>query len=202
MGLVEIYGKVVPQKEGLMKSPFTAHDCVYYKYIIQEYRRSGKNSQWVTVKKGQDHRLFYLKDETGMVLINPKDAKIDIPKDNQIESGLGHDPPAAAKAFLAAQNVRYEGLLGINKTMRYIEYFIAPDDHLYIMGTATDNPYTEEASAVKGVQDVMIAKGKHHKFYYISDRTEKDVLQRYRWKTYGGIIIGAILISLGTLMVM
>ena len=40
MGLVEIYGEVIPSKGHLLKSPFSNHDCVYYKYEIQELRRN------------------------------------------------------------------------------------------------------------------------------------------------------------------
>ena len=65
MGLVEIYGEVVPSKDNILKSPFTNKDCVYYKYSIQELRSSGKNTYWATVDQGEEHRVFYLKDETG-----------------------------------------------------------------------------------------------------------------------------------------
>jgi len=195
MGLVEIYGEVIPSKDNVLKSPFTNNDCVYYKYSIQELRSSGKNSSWVTIDQGKAHRLFYLKDETGSVLVDPTGAKIDTPVDNKIDSSMGHDPPQAAKDFLASRNIKWEGLFfGINKTMKYIESFIAPGDRLYIMGTADDNPYVKDASTEKSVEDIMITKGKYEKFYYISDKLEDAVLFNYKAKTYGGIITGSILI--------
>ena len=84
--------------------------------------------------------------------------------------------------------------------MKYSEYFIAPGDKLYIMGTAGDNPYVKEASAEKGVEDIMIKKGKFEKFYYISDKQEDAVLFKFTAKTYGGIIIGSFLILLSLLV--
>ena len=129
MGLVEVYGKVVPWQGTMLKSPMTNRDCVYYKYTTEEYRRSGKHSHWVTIKKDMGSIHFNLKDETGMVLVNPKGAKIDIPKDFEFRSGLGTDPPTSVKQFLKINNLRFEGsLFGFNKTMRFRESFIEPSE--------------------------------------------------------------------------
>ena len=198
MGLVEIFGEVIPVKGQVLRSPFSQKDCVYYRYHIDELRSTGKNTHWVTIKKGEEIRYFYLKDETGMVLINPVNAKIDIPLDNVFKSGVGKDPPATALPFLYANQVKYEGFLfKINKTMRYTEYFIAPKDKLYIMGTATDNPFVKEASTVKGVEDIIIKKGDHEKFYYISDKHENMILKRLRLIVLCGFVFGSLLIIIG-----
>ena len=58
MGLVEIYGEVIPEKDNILKSPFSQNDCIYYKYRIDELRSSGKSTHWVTIKKGRDYRNF------------------------------------------------------------------------------------------------------------------------------------------------
>jgi hypothetical protein len=199
MGLVEIFGQVIPIKEHVFKSPFTDKDCVYYQYIIDEYRSSGKSSHWVTVKKEEQRDLFYLKDETGMVLIDPTDAQIEARKDFECQSGLGKDPPEQVIRFLSAKNLSHEGFLGMNKTMRYQETIIAPDDSLYIMGTAGTNPFKKEGTAYH-VDSIMIQKGEHEKQYYISDKPEKQILTHLAILTYGiggcgivFIIIGAIL---------
>lgn len=200
MGLVEIAGEAMPFKD-VLKSPFSQRDCVYYRYTIEEYRRSGKHSQWVTIKHGEQRSHFYLKDDTGTVLIDPKGAKIDIPLDNEFNSGVGRDPPETVKQFLNSCDIAHEGFLfGINKTMRYREYFIAPGDKLYIVGTATDNPFVEDATAEKGVEDVMIQKGQHEKFYYISDKSERQVIRGYSMKMMGGIGLGSILIVAGLVL--
>ncbi len=201
MGLVEIYGKVKPLKDNILKSPFSNNNCVYYKYNVKELRQSGKSSSWVTIKKGEEKKLFYLKDETGSVLIDLTGAKIDIPTDNIYDSSLGKDPPEIVKQFLSTKNIKWEGFLfGINKTMKYTEYFIAPGDKLYIMGSADDNPYVKEASAEKSVEDIMIQKGKFEKLYYVSDKHEDAILSRYTLKTYAGIIVGLISIIISIII--
>jgi len=199
IGLVEIFGHVIPIKERVFKSPFTDKDCVYYKYTIEEYRSSGKSSHWVTIKKEEQRDLFYLKDETGMVLIDPTGAQIEARRDFEFQSGFGKDPPEQVIRFLTAHNLTHEGFLGFNKTMRYQETLIAPDDTLYIMGTAGTNPFKKEGTA-NHVDSIMIQKGKHEKQYYISDKPEKQILTNLALITYGTegggivfIIIGAIL---------
>ena len=198
MGLVEVYGKVVSWQGTMLKSPMTNRDCVYYKYTIEEYRKSGKHSHWVTIKKDVGSLHFNLQDETGKVLVNPKGAKIDIPRDFEFKSGFGKDPPISVKQFLKINNLRFEGsLFGFNKTMRFRESFIEPSDKLYIMGTAGDNPFVDDATTKKGVEDVLIQKGKHDKFYYISDKSEHEVLKALKGKVVFGIGLGSIFIIIG-----
>ncbi len=50
------------------------------------------------------------------------------------------------------------------------------------------------------MEDVMIQKGRHEKIYYISDRHEKGVLKKLRFKIMGGIFGGAVL-TVGSLAV-
>jgi hypothetical protein len=198
MGLVEIYGEVVASIDNILKSPFSQKECVYYRYKIEEYRSSGKSSHWATIRKGTNYVYFYIKDDTGKVLVDPKDAKIDIPADNVFKSSMGKDPSHTVQQFLQKEKVKFEGaFLGINKTMRYTEYFIAPKDKLYILGTAADNPFVKDASTTEGVEDVIIKKGKHEKFYYISDRSEKMILRRLNRIVIYGFVFGSLLIILG-----
>ncbi|HIH11879.1 TPA: hypothetical protein HA241_06835 [Candidatus Woesearchaeota archaeon] len=200
MGLVEIHGDVVPFKE-LLTGPFSKKECVYYYYTIEEYRRSGKNSKWITIKHGEQSTPFFLKDNTGSVLINPTGAKIDAPLTTQYESGLMRDPPAAIRNFLTQQNLNFESFFGINKKMRFTEYSIPPATELYILGTAGDNPHMEETTALKGVEDVMIQHGNNDKTYFISTKNEHQLLSSLRWKTIGGIG-GGFILSIGSLIVM
>ena len=201
MGLVEIFGEVVPSIDNILKSPFTQKDCVYYNYKIDELRSTGKSAHWVTIKKGWNYVYFYLKDDTGKVLVDPLDAKIDIATDNVFKSSLGKDPSDTVKQFLQRENVNFEGsLFKINKTMRYTECFIQPKDKLYIMGTAADNPFVKDSSVIDGIEDIIIKKGKHDKFYYISDKNEKMILKHLNRIVICGFLFGSLLIILGLVL--
>lgn len=193
MGLVEICGEVIPASNRIFKAPFTNKDCVYYRCIVQEERSSGKRRTWVTIKEEEKRDYFYLKDDTGLVLIDPRNAEIDIPTDFQFQSGINKDPPDSLKQYLSANKISYEGIFSINKKMRFYEYHIAPNDKLYIMGFAGDNPFVKEGWAQQGIEDVMIQKGESE-IYYISDRSEKEIIGRLKLKMVGELVGGFLLV--------
>lgn len=199
MGLVEICGQVIPIKERIFKSPFTNKECVYYQFTIEEYQSSGKNSHWVTIKKGVERDLFYLKDDTGMVLIDPTGATIEAKKDFEYQSGLGKDPPEQVIRFLNTNNLAYEGFFGLNKTMRYRESIIIPGDTLYIMGTADENPFNKKRTE-DHVDSIIIQKGKYEQQYYISDKSEKQILKNLTLLTYIMWSFGIVLIIIGAIL--
>ncbi|MBU4493580.1 MAG: E3 ubiquitin ligase family protein [Nanoarchaeota archaeon] len=193
MGLVEIYGEVVPAYKEILKSPFSNKDCVYYSYTIEEYRSSGKSSHWVTVENGHNEQPFYLKDDTGGVLIDSKGANINVLRDFEFNTGFGKKTPDLVLNFLKSKGMNHKTLFGFGKTMRYKEHFIAPKDKLYIMGTASDNPFVEDGTAKNNVEDIIIQKGKNEKMYYISDKQENALLKEIKWKMLGFIFGGALL---------
>jgi len=190
MGMVEVYGEARPCN-GRLRSPFSGSDCVYYRYTIEEYRRSGKSSRWVTVRKGQSNNCFYLKDDTGAVLVNPEGASIEIPMDNEYSSGWGNDPPHCVNAFMIENGISHDSFLGFNKKMRFREYYIAPGDPLYVMGTAAENPSADPERLDVGAEHVMITKA--NKCFYISDSPEKKILGSLRWRMLCGVYGGAAL---------
>jgi hypothetical protein len=193
MGLVEISGEVVPAKNMILKSPLTKTNCVYYRLVIEEERSSGKSRVWVTIKDEEKRTYFYVKDETGLVLVDPKGAEVDVSPNFSFNSGLGKDPPDFVKCYLLANNISYQDFFGINKKMRFYEYCIAPKDKIFIMGTAGDNPFIEEGWAQSGIEDIMIQKGEGE-IYYISNRSEKEILSRLKLKAIGFILLGGFII--------
>lgn len=193
MGFVEVYGEALPAEGKLLKSPFSGQDCFYYHYTIEEQRRSKNRTYWHTVKKESLGVNFYLQDDTGKVVVNPFKANADIPSDYTYRSNSGNLPTQRIQDFLKEKGVKYKGFLGFNKTMRYTEYFIAPHDKVYILGTAGDNPHVDEATAVEGVEDVMIQKGNKGSIYYISDKSEKECIKSHSWSVIWQIYGGAAL---------
>jgi hypothetical protein len=196
MGLVEIYGSVVPYQKKLLKSPLTDSDCVYYSYRIEVRRGSGKNRHWATIKKGSDSVHFNLKDDTGSVLVDSKGAKVDIPPNLCTQTYTSGLHSRSIKSFLEKSDIKYK-FLGLNKNMRFTEYHIAPKDKLYILGSAGDNPFVENATAQKNEDDIMIQKGDTEKVFYISDSHETKILKSLKWKTIGGFFGGGALIVVG-----
>jgi hypothetical protein len=189
MGLAEVYGEVVPLK--VLKSPFSGEDCVYYRYQIEEMQGSGKNRHWATIKKEENSTPFRLRDGTGEILVDCTGANVDINYDNRFESSMGRDPPPQVVSFLKANRIAHEGFLGINKQMRYTEYFIGPKEKVYVMGTASDNP--DVKLTAKGMENIIIKKGENEKMFYVSDKSEKEILSSLGWKVILGVLGGAAL---------
>lgn len=195
MGLVEIFGKVCKYSNKILESPFSLTDCIYYKYVIKQYKGTREGiEQWKTLKEEIKNTLFCLQDETGTVLIDPKDAKVEIDADYNFLSKPGADPPEHIQNFLKSINIDYKGFLGRNKRILYSEYVIKPDDKIYIMGTAKDNPYKEDGTAQKGVEDILISKGPKESLFYISDKSEGEILKSHSSESkmlyiFGGFIV-------------
>ncbi|MEW5955592.1 MAG: GIDE domain-containing protein [Candidatus Micrarchaeota archaeon] len=190
MGLVEVFGSIEAFKETLV-SPIMKKNCVWYSFKVEEKRGSGKSSHWATVMSGTRGVPFFVRDDTAAVLVNPEGAQTEFSTDLTASSNVLKEPPEAVKAFLKEHNYDYKAFF-LNKTMRFEEKFVCPGDSVYVMGTAGDNPFVEEATAVKGVEDAMIAKAKNAPFF-IYDKPEKQILASLAWKSWGGILGGAVL---------
>ncbi len=196
MGLVEIKAKAFKPLKQFLISPFQGKKCLWYKYTIEEYHKTEDSDYWKTIKMGEERIPFYVKDNTGTVLVDPKGARIELPIDYEHRSGFRREAPKRIATFCQKQNVKTKGWF-FNKTLRYREYILQPNDQLYIIGTAGDNPYVEDATGQKNEDDIMIQKGENEKFYYISDQPEEDILSRLKWKVVGGLFGGAALMVIG-----
>ncbi len=187
IGDAEVYGEVVPIHS--YTTPFTHGKCVYCKWTIEEWKKQGKNHAWVTIRSGKIGDRFYLQDDTGKVLVDPKEADIDIKRDFQYSG----DPTKDKKIldFLEKNNISYKGWI-FTKKMRFREDFIAPGDKVFIMGRAGKDP--QASPSEKNEDTLMMQRGT---FYYISDKSEKDVLTSHMWRMILSIGFGGLLLALG-----
>ncbi len=121
MGQVEVIGAALPF-ENPIKSPFTNTPCVYYRWAVEEYRRSKNSSYWAEIAKGASKNRFYLQDDTGKVLIDPEGAEVDIPHDlqTQIKTPL-------IDAFLSSNKISSKAWF-FGRQLRYTEYYITPKE--------------------------------------------------------------------------
>ncbi len=175
-GLVELNGTAVPIKPVI--SPVSGKPCVYYRVEHQSYVRSKHGGSWVTTTVDTGFEKFLLKDDAGKVEVDPENADVDIPSDN----------------------IKYYRL----HSKRDIEYYLAPGDNVFVLGTAKIKPGVKSA---KNEENFLISKGEGDPFYYISDKKETDVQKHLstsaKWQVYGGGIIfilsiGYIILTLAT----
>ncbi len=134
MGEVELAGQAEHCHQALT-APFSNSPCVYYKYKIEEYHSNGKNSHWDTIAKGESTASpFYLKDDTGRVLVSPAKAEMVIDQKLRTES---MNPQI--ENFLTRSGLRSRGLFGFQRRLRFTEWHIKPNEKVYVLGFAQKN---------------------------------------------------------------
>jgi hypothetical protein len=140
MGMVEITGLAVGPYT--MVAPITARPSYYYRTLVWEWKQSGKNKQWVKVAGECMHVPFFVDDNTGRMLVDPRGADLDLHRDFEQEFCDGlftmkEPAPANVRAFLAKHGVV------TNNKIKVEEFCIKPKNALFILGTLTENPGLE-----------------------------------------------------------
>ena len=204
MGLVELKGKI-EMAENLLKDPFDDKDCVYWYVHIEEHVKRGKRRRWVTRHKASDCVPFLFSDDTGSVLVQPKNADMsNVKRDSEYESTFlfSEKLPLKVRKYCDKHNVKYTGWFGGKRRMRCRTTYLERNDQLYIMGDA--RPLTEkEIGYAKGVAAVIDYKEDSH--FLISDKSEKDLVDEHGSQSFlvplgiilSGSGLGIILSALG-----
>jgi len=216
MGLVEINGRA--RAIELLVTPFSDTECVWYRYEIKEYRqhtsrdskgRTRTSHRWETIRTGSRATPFFCEDDTAKVWVDPDGADFMISQRRifyQHEKFLG----SITRIFEALRNwdktktdlldregweleempedqfISFGAQVGDRK---YYEYFVRPDDTLYVLGTAAGRD-----GAPGGI---CIERGENEKTYVISDSSEKELLSKMRIRVIAILAIGVIAITGG-----
>ncbi len=207
VGLVELAGKAKFKTE--MKSPISQVKCTYWR-INAEWYQPGKHGGWRNLYSANSSEQFYLEDETGKMLIEPKDAEIDIPRDFFSQGHLSdralfgilpqNQLDKKVLAFLDANpdvKKKFQNYGGYDQ--RVDEFFIAEDDPVFIVGGA--EPLSGVSSTVSN-ENLIVKKGKFENIMYISDSSEKKVLSNLSGSMWWGIGIGFILFGIGLFLLL
>lgn len=140
MGMVEISGLATGPYT--MIAPITTRPCYYYRTLVWEWKQSGKNKEWVQIAGECMHVPFFVDDNTGCLLIDPRGADIDLHRDFQEEFNGSFfssrdDAPGNVIQFLARHGVSTTNKIKVE------EFCIKPKNSLFILGTLADNPGLE-----------------------------------------------------------
>lgn len=135
MGLVELNG--MPVGPAMIPAGISGDPCFYYRAIAWESQKSGKDSEWKQVADESLFVPFFLKDDTGSMLIHAQGADMDVHRNFKDEFGGsffegGNVPEGPVQMFLLRH-----GLLG--KHVRLEEHCIKPDLPLFVVGTLGEN---------------------------------------------------------------
>ena len=126
-GYVELVGIAHPSSAPAI-SPLSSTTCLWWRYTIERYQKTGKSSHWVTVEKGSSDTIFLVRDDTGDCQIFPKGADIHT-SHRKMWRGHSRRPLSAPAGYSSSLSVG--GLLG---NYRYSEFFLLEGDPLYCLG--------------------------------------------------------------------
>jgi len=179
VGLVEVSGHAQPEN-GLLRAPFSGMPCVLFSYQVEERRASRKETRWETIAKGTSQEPFFVRDETGRVLVVPFDAQLVLPDNRTTRNNWLGTLPEETILGLLKLGVSVEGWFG-EKTLRCSESCILPDETVYVMGTAQENK--SAADSTENSARLYIGSSRDNEFI-ISDRSEKELLSSLQWQVY------------------
>lgn len=137
MGMVEVSGQAVGPYT--LTAPITARPCYYCRTLVWEYKQRGKSKEWVKVAADGFHVPFFVDDNTGRVLVDPRGAELDLHRDFQQEFCDGfftmkEPAPPNVREFLARHGIV------TNNRIKVEEFCIKPKNALFILGTLGENP--------------------------------------------------------------
>ncbi|HEY1657656.1 MAG TPA: GIDE domain-containing protein [Candidatus Sulfotelmatobacter sp.] len=136
LGMVELSGLAAGPYT--MPAPITERQCYFYRTVVWEWKRQGRSSRWVKVAGECSHVPFFLDDNTGKVLIDPRGAELDLHcdfKEEYSDSIFSSDDgaPPNVRSFLSRH-----GLMTGNK-IKVEEYCIKPKNAMFVVGTLGEN---------------------------------------------------------------
>jgi hypothetical protein len=136
LGMVEISGLATGPYT--MLAPITGRPCYYFRTLVWEWKQHGKNKEWVKIAGECMHVPFFLDDNTGRMLIDPRGAALDLHRDFQEEFCdsffTTKDPaPESVRTFLARHGVM------TNNKIKVEEFCIKPKNALFTLGTLAEN---------------------------------------------------------------
>jgi hypothetical protein len=140
LGLVELNGLAVGPYT--TTAPITARPCYFYRTLVWEWKREGRSSKWVKVAAECMHVPFFLDDNTGKVMVDPRGADIDLHRDFQQQFcdsffTMKEEAPDNVRSFLFRH-----GISTTNK-IKVEEFCIKPKNALFLLGTLDENPGLE-----------------------------------------------------------
>ncbi|GAB7255831.1 hypothetical protein [Polaribacter sp. OB-PA-B3] len=135
----KVTGKALHVKQPLI-APFSKRKCVYYKITIQQKRNNGKNSHWRTLISDSKIQEFFIETKGEHVIVrpklNPKNFKSYLVIDKKTSSGTFNKPTKEFLEVLKKYNIRSDGFLGFNKSLRYTEAIIELEEIVTVAGIA------------------------------------------------------------------
>ncbi len=140
LGLVEISGLAVGPYT--ITAPITERSCYFHRTVVWEWKQQGRSRTWVKVAAECNHVPFFIDDNTGKVMVDPRSAELDLHRDFQQEFCDGffttkEQAPPKVNIFLSRHGIN------TNNKVKVEEFCIKPKNALFLLGTIDENPGLE-----------------------------------------------------------
>ncbi len=135
---VKITGKAFAINEPLL-SPFGKSECVYYQIEVEREKSDSEGSTYrKTIFKEEKAQDFIIEanQEKAIVQAYSKASKklVYLTKEVKYRSGTLNNPPKFVDDYLKSHGKKSTNILGLNKSLRYIEGIIEIDEEVTVMG--------------------------------------------------------------------
>ncbi len=178
---VEINGRVMCDRDKWLTAPISGRNAVFYAIEIQELVRRKNSSHWVKVDEFFSDKGVYLDDDSGaLALVMVNGATIKKKKGREAKfrmrsSDLSTMPDGLLLALtmnadqLKSFKVK-EGSWWNSREYRFIEWAIAPDENVYVLGYAASGLKTvlkrkpKMATYLQAKNQIENKPGEHHRF--------------------------------------
>ncbi len=188
IGAVEISGLII--SKNVLTTPYSKSPCVYCRSELEMY--SGDDDSYSDNFGGWEQMPgptfkipFWVKDETGQIMVDPEGAEFKI---SDREFGMLNQDGSPKNADDAVA----ENYSPKHGDRRYVEQFLAPNDTVFILGTAAlrKNGATEQ---------LLIQEGAGSPPFVISDSREVYAVHQEKWEMLGGLSYGIVIFIMGFL---
>jgi hypothetical protein len=143
-----------------VKTPFSGKDCIWCHWTVDKM----VGGAFKRVKEGVTPHFFLVKDGTGKILVYTKGAEVD----SKYHLQFSECPTPESKQFLNNEGIDPDNTPGIRLT----ESFLAPNENVYVLGTAKKNPYNKGEADIRE-EEFLVCKGDD--IFYIKGGTIEKI---------------------------
>jgi len=211
MGFVEVRGKT--EGRSSVSSPFSNRASVFCEVDVSV--SSGRRDSWSVVHRACSSRPFFVRDETGLAMIDPRGAQCRT--GNEVtEVVAGFFPPEPYRTFLT-EHATYRRWFWTFSRLRFRERAIEEGVDVYVLGTAEPRPQaisiaepelletghglatgtegalalrTEHVRSLDKQASAVIRRGRHDSTMVLSVGSEAEVTMDLMLKTAFKLLVG------------
>jgi len=168
---IKLVGKAIGGNN-LLKAPISGRPCVYYNVLVEKK----DDKSWHKYAAEEQAQDFFLEVGSESAIIKPGLTHFEFKTtwftfDHKDESGWFNDAKPHLEQFLKKQGKESVSLLGFNKTLRYREGIIEPNETIAVKGIAEWKTLNEPIEGFN-YSKILTLKGTANQKLIITDHPE------------------------------